>query len=355
MPRCIEWAEEKRRECAEYRDEGYSACSDWDDRCCDWWPCSWGCKLITWICIGWYWVSNIVCVAWTWVTEAVCIVWDFVTTVVNAIIVTVELIVGWVLSAVAFVIELIFSIPVIGRVLKWIWNVILTIVWGAVGLVDAVLGVIGIRPEKKLRVCVIILRDEKGNPVAQPSDVVPHLQAAADIYRQEANVRVVPSGPAQYDSGFAQAETVDSDWVYVNPDSSGPEVLDVGCGWSAAGEDLWLTGSTFEFIASIRCFYGNWRRVLGYGAPVVVFIVRSVSKPGDSGPESTLGCGLGPLTDYVTIRGSNPVCIAHELGHVCNLWHVSDDTNLMYEKCGRRKLKWWQVAILRDSRHVSYF
>ena len=57
MPKCIEWAEERVEECNEWRDEGHNECSDWD-KCCDWWPCSWGCKLITWVCVGWYWVAS---------------------------------------------------------------------------------------------------------------------------------------------------------------------------------------------------------------------------------------------------------------------------------------------------------
>lgn len=370
MSKCIEWAEERTRECTEYRDEGYNACaeykdkgynacSDWDSRCCDWWPCSWFCKLLTWfcvawywvsniVCVAWYWVSNIVCVAWTWVTTAFCLVWDVVTTVVNAIIETLESILSWVLSALAFIIELIFSIPILGRILKWIWNIILTAFWGLVGLIDAALGVIGIRPEKKLRVCVIVLRDENGTAVAQTSNVVTNLQAAIDIFRQEANVRIIPSAPFQYGSGFAGPEEADESWVHVNPGSSGPGVLDVDCGSGAAGEDLWVTGSEFEFLASTRCFYSNFRRVLGYGAPVIIFIVRSFSG-GD------IGCSLGPLTDYITILGRNPICIAHELGHSCNLWHVGGANNLMNAACGRTELSWWQVAILRNSRHVTYF
>lgn len=50
--------------CSEYEDQGYNSCAKWDQNCCDWWPCSWGCKLITWLCVVWYWVSHWVCKAW---------------------------------------------------------------------------------------------------------------------------------------------------------------------------------------------------------------------------------------------------------------------------------------------------
>ncbi|MGH3133207.1 MAG: hypothetical protein ACRDNY_05630 [Gaiellaceae bacterium] len=349
MPRCLKWGEERRQECTEYRDEGYNKCSDWDEDCCDWWPCSWGCKLITWVCVAWYWVSNVVCVAWTWITTVVCLVWDVVTTVVNVIIETLESILGWVLSFIAALIEIIFAIPILGRLIKWIWNVVLTAVWGLVGLVDAVFGLIGVRPEKKLRLCVVVIRDEKGVPVAQPSDVVPHLQNAIDIFREEANVRVIPSAPFQYDSAFADDETATEDWVHVPDGQTGSELLDVDCGAGALGEDLWLTGTDAEILSMTQCFYGKWRRVVGYGAPIVVIVTREVGGP------SRLGCSLGPLSDYVTIEGGNPICLAHELGHACNLWHVDGATNLMNSACGGTQLDWWQVLLLRDSRHVTYF
>lgn len=349
MPRCLEWGEERHRECVEYRDEGYNKCSDWDKDCCDWWPCSWGCKLVTWFCVAWYWVSNVVCVAWTWITTVVCLVWDVVTTIVNAILETLESILGWVLSGLAVIVELVFAIPILGRALKWVWNVVLTVVWGFVGLVDAVFGLIGIRPEKKLRLCTVILRDEKGVPVAQPADVVPHLQAAIDIFREEANVRVIPSKPFQYDSGFADDETATEDWIHVASGNAPAELLDVDCGAGAAGEDLWLTGSYAELLSITDCFYGKWRRVVGYGAPIIVIVTRSV------GGRNRLGCSLGPLSDYVTIEGGNPICLAHEVGHACSLWHVDGANNLMNSACGRTELDWWQVLLVRDSRHVSYF
>ncbi len=347
MSECAKWGEQTRQDCAEYRDEGYNACDKWDAECCDWWPCSWACKLITWVCVAWYWVSNVVCVAWTYVTTAVCLVWEVVVTAVSAVIETIESILTWVLSALAYVIEFFLSIPILGRILKWIWNVVLTLVWGIVGIVDAILGVLGILPEKKLRVCVILLRDEKGNPVANVSDVVARLQDAIDIYHDQANVRIIPVGPFEYTSGFAGKEKADESWIHVNRGPGGAD-LDVSCEGTALGEDLVTTGTRFELLASNVCFYSNFRRLIGYGAPVIVFIVRSVKG-------SFLGCSVGPLSDYVTIEGSNPICIAHETGHACNLWHVDEDANLMNPSCGRRVLHWWQVAILRDSRHVTYF
>jgi hypothetical protein len=122
----------------------------------------------------------------------------------------------------------------------------------------------------------------------------------------------------------------------------------VSCDAATLGEDATLAGSYFNVVASMRGFYGNWRRLVGYGAPVVIFFVRSFNG-------EHIGCSLGPLTDYVTVGHGNDRSTTHELGHACNLWHIDTDGNLMKPGTSGTSMKWWQIAILRDSRHVTYF
>src|ERR1051326_7958520 len=248
MPACIEWGEERHQECSETEDQGYNECSQEEDQgyrdCCDWWPCSWACD-------AWVWVSNFVCVAWTWVTTAVCVLWDVVTTIVNAILVTLESILGWVLSAIAFIIELLEMIPILGTLIRWIINGVTWLIWEIVGLGDVVLSWLGIRPEKILRICTIILSDEKGQPVASVENAVALLQVAANVYKRHANVRVVPLRPFYYATGFSGPETVDASWVQTDTGSSGSNILDAPC--SAGGE--WLVeGSILQFKSSTMCF-----------------------------------------------------------------------------------------------------
>jgi len=362
---CIEWAQERTEECSQWRDEGHNECSAWDDRCCDWWPCSWACKIITWVCVAFVWVSNWVCVAWTVVTTLVCVAWDVVTTVVNAVLVTLESILGWVLSAVAFLVELLEAIPLLGTLIRWVLNFVTFLIWTIVSLVDAVLGLVGIRPEKILRVCTVILRDERGAPVATTAYAVDLLQVAVNVFKRDANVRIVPLRPFKYATGFAGPETVTEDWITVERGQSDADTLDVPCNAAGAGAEWGLAGSKLQLKTSTQCFYGAWRRVLGYGAPVTCFIVRSV--PG------AFGCALW-ITDYVTVANQTPPAggglinrrvLAHEAGHATNLWHLdatSNPTNLMgtpwspaVPDLTQSRLDWWQVLLVRASKHVSYF
>lgn len=371
MATCLEWGEERHQECDEWRDDGENSCAEWASECCDWWPCSWVCEVVSWFCVAWVWISNWVCVAWTWVTTAVCLVWDVVTTVVNAILVVVESIVGWILDALAFVIELIFEIPFVGRFIKWLWNLVTFIVWTVVSLVDALLGVLGIRPEKKLRICTVILRDESGAQIASTAYVVDLLQRAAEILKNEANIRLIRLAPFEFDSGFAGAETVDASWVQVDGGNADSDMLDVPCNAAGFGADLGLTGTKLDFLASRRCFYGAWRRVVGYGGPIACFVIRSLPTSGDPNCGS-YGCGLW-LTDYITVRnqpcgGEGPALnrrvTAHELGHSGNLWHIDAASNLSNlmgvpwdgsDPPGQTTLHGWQVILFRASKHVTYF
>jgi len=278
---------------------------------------------------------------------------DVVTTVVNAVIEVFESTVGWLIDVLAFFGELLFSIPVIGRLLKWAWNLGLTGFWAVspLGIVDFLGALVGILPEKKLRLCAIILRDELGDLLDEPEDIVPLLQNTIDIFRREANVRVIPSAPFQFDSAFAGREVATEEWVHTQSRGrNDASLIDVGCNEDAALEDLGTVGGRFELLASTTCLYSNARRVVGYGAPVVVFIVRSVG-------DGKTGCSLGPLTDYVTVEAGRPprsTVIAHEVAHACNLWHVDDRTNLMDPDRTSNRLTRLQVALLRSSRHVSY-
>jgi len=235
------------------------------------------------------------------------------------------------LNSLALGLSLPFTVPYAGRALKWIWSAVLTAVWGLASLPEVLLSCAGVRWEKRLRVQVVVLRDEAGEPVVALDRLDEHLALAREIFASEARVRI----------------EVGEITVSARPSST--SLLEPGC--HAVGsfvEDLGRRGSAYELLSSTEAATGNFRRLVGYGAPVVVLVVRSFRT-------KHLGCSLGPLTDYVTIAAANAICIAHELGHACGLPHSRQKNNLMSRFCGRRDIAGWQVAVIRSSRHVTTF
>jgi len=80
------------------------------------------------------------------------------------------------------------------------------------------------------------------------------------------------------------------------------------------------------------------------------------------------GCSLGPLTDYVLVEftgaatdtaagqpANSSSILPHEMGHACNLWHVSPSNLMQPDNPRATNLSWWQIALIRASRHVTYF
>lgn len=356
LKRCTLWGEETRETCKEYRDEGYNDCSNWGSKCCDWWPCSWACKIVTWFCKAWYWVANIVCVAWTYITEAVCLLWEVIVLIVSGIVAILEAILGILLNVISFIVELIFSIPIIGAFLRELWTVLTDIGWRIVGIIDVIGWIVGIRPEKKLRIIVMILRDEVGKLVADKAVVLSQIQRLIDIYYDTSNVTVISVKnfgqsivkPLQKGGG------VSDEWIIELTTEESAGILDVDCGASAVGQDYWTQGAKFNWLISTKGFWTNGRRLLGYGAPITIFVVRSIS--------NAAGCSLNVLSDYICV-GPIPkidnATMAHECSHSCGLWEVgSPKNNLMYNQGDvqfRDSLSNSQIIVLRDSKHITYF
>jgi hypothetical protein len=246
-------------------------------------------------------------------------------------------------NALAAVIDLFFCIPIIGRFAKWGWNGFTTLLHIPAGLVEWALMTRGIKPEKKLRLAVVLFSDETEPPMPYTQEVITQLDRMVDLYKDKANIKVISANSSA-------SEKPSKDWITIYKKPASSKMLDVGCNEYAFGQDLWLSGMMFQFTTLTRLFYTNFRRIIGYGSPIAVFIVDNI--------QDFLGCSIGLLTDYVTIshkKEKGIVSIPHEVGHACNLLHVKDEENLMHPHgCEKGKLTDRQIAIMRASRHVTF-
>jgi len=335
---CIKGFERTRKECTDWRDEGYEKCEEWSQDCVAWaeecvvsWipligpaickVTEWVCKGFAWVCKGAVWISSWVCHAWNVVKTTFCLVYE---------------VLGAALYIAGIFIKAILSIPVLGALIRELVNAVTGILFGIVGfVVEGILcGITGLCFTKRMRVCIIITHNGR-EPVTTPAAIQPMVDRLVNIYRDEANIDVEVS--------FNEGGPVPN----VHP----------GCGFDAWLEDLWLYGSQYENSASLNCREYNVASVVGLGSPIYAFCVEDVIDKN--------GCSLGPLTNYVTFQGPGPQCLsnttlAHEVGHACGLLlhDESDVTNLMYKQCqptGRDQLSPFQKVIVRGSKYCTYF
>jgi Repeat of unknown function (DUF5648) len=234
------------------------------------------------------------------------------------------------------------TLPIVGRFISGGRNVATAVVDGLASIPEIVMGWLGIRPEKRMKLLVVIQRDEQGQPVTTTDRVSKHLAYIIDSFKAEANVVVNAVGDTN----------TSNDYIQVEPDSSAAETLDVRCGMGAFYDNIVTAGPSFDEKMLRDSYISALPRLVGHGSAVIAFAVRKFLDPAKA------GCSLGPLTDYVTVdfSRSDISILAHEVGHACNLSHVDDDdTNLMKPGSPRgRHLSSWQITKVRISRHVTY-
>ena len=198
-----------------------------------------------------------------------------------------------------------------------------------VGIPEVAGSLAGRRRPKKLRIRVVILRDEQGNPVATAEDVEPGLVEARRVLREILAIDLLPA-----------AEPLVRTLEVPAP----PSALDSPCAEGSWRADFGDGGAFFRRHVERGTATGS-------GGPITVFVVRDVL--------GKAGCSLGPLVDHVTIdktalEGKRLRVLAHELGHACGLPHSSAAENLMLPKRMGDRLQPWQIAVFRSSRHVTY-
>lgn len=216
--------------------------------------------------------------------------------------------------------------------LLWeVFNLLKEVLNRLIKLPEFLLTLLGVRFGKRLRLRVVVLRDERGLPLASDADVRPAYEEAQRILARMAGVAVEPAG-----------------WRVVTAPHAAPRAaLDVRCTDGAWRDDLGQAGAFFRSLMAST----TAGTLTGYGQPVTVFIVRSMTTHN--------GCSLGAAADYVTVEAKSlrtaRRLLAHEVAHACGLWHSQRPNNLMLPKGPGEELTHLQAAVLRSSRHVTYF
>lgn len=298
--------------------------------------------------------------AWDWVTDALEWVWDGLTSLGGAVVTGIEILLSPIGILLGYALGAVYIIPFFGPIAEGIINTITTIIWYVVGIVDFILSLLGIRPEKKLRVTVIALKDKNG-PMASEPDITNAMRELSKTFKNRANIRIINNVLGEFTFEWNDVEPPAASWIYYPSDSSSEDILEGECDSDGFVSDLGTDGSRYEALSTIIAPWSSIRRLTGYGAPIFIFIIRNFSDP------SKNGCSMGSWNDYVLIAGhalkpdstgvvKDKYLIAHECAHACNLWHVSSISNLLYSEETRGDyLTDFQISLLRISRHVSYF
>lgn len=311
-----EWVEEEiEKPIEEWEDRQEERCRE---EPCNWWMLCLN-KLFCWL----VWVTVkvirwVVVTVGKWVMRVVCEVVNFV------------------LDVVGFIINLVLSIPIIGGIIRTILNWLTEIIWRLVGIIDFFASWAGIRLRKKMYFGVVV-PSVGGTPIASDADIMNQVNAAIQFYDQTCNINMIFTGICH--TGVSA------------PDAG----LTVGCDASGFFNDWWLAGSYFEFAAATCKFTDGFRRVIGYGGEIIVFIVQNVTP---DTPGNTRGCSFASTHNYVVVEADSAVSnfmASHEIGHACWLPHDSG-TNLMNPTVpfNNPTLSALQIATVRGSKHCVY-
>jgi hypothetical protein len=290
---------------------------------------------IGWFCWAFWFVVWVVVTIVKWVTRVVCEVVNFV------------------LDIVALTLRIIFLIPVIGGILRTIWNWTLELFWrffppvAIGGWIDFGLTLLGVQIPKRMHLALFILR-KNGQPLITKGTEMRAVTTAQNIYKTECNIDLIYYG------------------AWEHPGDAPDYALTAGCDAEGFFKDWGLAGSFYEQIGiesdGREGVTTGWRRFLGFGGEIIAIVVEEITPAGQS-----VGCSFGPTHDHLvmkasqftTINGADPTTLAHEMGHACGLiapnrGHDPSPNNLMY--VGGRSgttLNRFQRAVARTSRHCT--
>lgn len=271
-------------------------------------------QVVTTVC---GWVSSVISVVKT-VVQQVCdwLPWplDAICNWVTSTITVLETVWNWICNTViSWVIQLITTIV---DVIIWLIRVICILVSVVIGLPGFLLCELGLRVPKTIRVCIKVITDAEGRSQVTDEAIKASMATMRKIY-EECKIGV----------SFDGIERV--------------------------AEPSLLTSTT----NSVSDFFSSWHSWFSQHScsccgQVTVFFVDRIQ--GSSDGFTYWGDNWCRVDDRAN---GDPTIMAHEVGHVCNLWHVSDNNDLMFADSGppenpRNTLTSFQCCWMRMSPFV---
>jgi hypothetical protein len=208
---------------------------------------------------------------------------------------------------------------VIDRIIRWIevileyvYYILTWVCWvidWVFRLPELLFCLIGVRPPKFIRVCVVVLTDRRGVPALPLDQANTIMQDAARIFRQ-CNIRLV----------INRTELV--------------------------AREEFLDTTTCEFSGMFSGFF-QWFSERAAPDCVTVYFVRDIV--------GASGCAY-PGAQWVTVDAQARGCtVVQEIGHLADLWGHSDTPgNVMANPCGD-DLTRAQCCMIRTSRFATMF
>lgn len=253
-------------------------------------------QVLTQVCSWLPWPFNLVC---NWVVQLVTVVqtvWDYIC---NTIIQTIITIITYLLYLLIYIVQIICIVI----------NIILS-------PIPYLFCRLGITAEKKLRVCIKVLTDEQGNSQVTNDAIKESIVAMQEIY-SKCKIKVEVTG-VEY---IVQPQYLTT--------------TDCGFGNIFTMWHLWFSQNA--------CWCCN--QITVYFVDDIVGSVTGCAIPGDN------WCRVDSEVNV------DPTIMAHEVGHLLNLWsHSNDPNNLMYAFTSGTSynLTNHQCCTLRNSSFVTF-
>jgi hypothetical protein len=239
---------------------------------------------------------------------------------------------GFISDVGAWIIGAIMSIPIIGRIINLVWNAVIFVAqFIANALLEFAFGVLGLvglkQPAKILRLTVVIQLDEENIPVATVAQVAIQIAFAIKIFRERANIILLPGGWMKFVNLSAESPPP-SAFITTSTDTGNGRYLDVQCDVNGFLDNLGLTGAHYQWLTN-NLFFRGTSRLVGLGGTYVVFAIRRFN-------DGKVGCSFGPFSDFALVNFvSQYSVLAHEMGHACGLLHAMGNSpeamaNLMF-------------------------